>query len=295
MNVNFMWSIVCMLGECTTSVPPVRLLIFDVNGVMIKRWYGRPPSNISPDVKLHRIDRHIVSLRPGLIEFLAEVGSYYAIGCWSSMTRRNMMPIVSLIEDEVCAVDSNFKFQFCFSQDECVQQEGIYHPERINELLFLKPFRVLFERGIEMDSMQTLLIDDAPDKGCLNPVGSLCCVSPYNGDSNDSELLQTLLPYLQRLHAFHGTVPDFSYNCPYEGFIFEVHAEARNTDPIEELLNWIQDEFFEVEDIQSAVRLLRADPAPRTWPEVADKIRMLPSNLAEEISRRLRFNTYFSW
>ena len=101
-----------MLGECSRSVPPVRLLIFDVNGVMIKRWFDRPPPTISPDIRLHRVDRHVVCLRPGLIDFLAQVGSRYAIGSWTSMTRRNMLPIVSLIEDEVQAVDPSFKFQF---------------------------------------------------------------------------------------------------------------------------------------------------------------------------------------
>ena len=144
--------------------------------------------------------------------------------------------------------------------------------------------------------MHTLLIDDSADKGCLNPVGSTCCVGPYNGDSNDSELLGTLLPYLQRLYSFDGTVPNFSYECPYEGFIFEVYAESRNTNPINELLNWVETEFVEVEDIQSAMQFLRAEPAPtRTWPEVSNKFRMLPSNVAEEISIRIRFHASYSW
>ena len=293
--MNFILSLFCLLGICRTSVRPVRLLIFYVNGVMIKRWFDRPPPDISPDIQLHRVGRHMVCLRPGLIEFLCEVGSRFAVGAWSSMTRRNMFPIVSLIEDLVCAVDPTFKFQFQFSQDDCVQDERVFHHERTNELLFLKPFRVLFERGIDLDSMHTLLIDDTADKGCFNPVGSTCCVGTFNGDANDSELLGSLLPYLQMLYDFEGTVPDFSYECPYEGFIWEVHANHCNTNPIEEMVNWMEAEFSEVEDIHRAMQFLRDDPAPNTWPEFKDKIRMLPSDVSEEISRRVRFQAAFTW
>ena len=47
---------------------------------------------------------------PGPIEFLVELGPHYDVGYWSSMTRRNMMPIINLIKNEVVDVDSIFKF-----------------------------------------------------------------------------------------------------------------------------------------------------------------------------------------
>ncbi|MCO5580089.1 hypothetical protein L7F22_033955 [Adiantum nelumboides] len=227
----------------------------------------------------------MVSLRPRLIEFLVEVGPRYDVGCWSSMTRKNMMSIVNLIENEVAAVDSNFKFKFHFSQEECVQQEGLYHFQRPQELLFLKPFTVLLQRGIQMDPMHTLLIDDNPDKGYLNPLGITCCVTTYNGNSKDPMLLDTLLPYLQRLYSFNGTVPGFSYKCPYEGFIFEKYAESVNTDPLKVLLNVIEDEFADVEGIKSVVEFIRADPAPTAWPEVLERIQMLPTNVARKFQK----------
>ncbi|MCO5573780.1 hypothetical protein L7F22_027554, partial [Adiantum nelumboides] len=205
--VNFTLSLSGMLGGCTTAVRPVNLLIFYVDGVMVKRWFQKAPSDISSDLQLHRVGKHMVLLMPGLIEFLVEVGPRYDVGCWSSMTRKNMMPIVNLIENEVATVDSNFKFKFHFSQEECVQPEGIYHFQRPQELLFLKPFTVLLQRGIQMDPMHTLLIDDNPDKEYLNPLGTTCCVTTYNGNSKDPMLLNTPLPYLQRLYSFNGTVP----------------------------------------------------------------------------------------
>lgn len=110
---------------------------------MVKRWFQQAASDISPDLQLHRVGKHMVSLRPGLIQFLAELGPRYDVGTWSSMTPKNLMPIVSLIENEVAAVDSNFKFKFHFSQEECVQKPGIYHPKRTEDLLFLKPFTSL--------------------------------------------------------------------------------------------------------------------------------------------------------
>ncbi|MCO5605312.1 hypothetical protein L7F22_059494 [Adiantum nelumboides] len=128
--------------------------------VMVKRWFQKAPSNISYDLQLHRVGKHMVSLKPGLIE----LGPRYDVGCWSSMTQKNMMPIVNLIKNEVAAVDSNIKFKFHFSQEECVHKEGIYHFQRPQELLFLKLFTVLLQRGIQMDPTHTLLIDDNLDK-----------------------------------------------------------------------------------------------------------------------------------
>ncbi|MCO5553308.1 hypothetical protein L7F22_006829 [Adiantum nelumboides] len=261
---------------------------------MVKRWFQKAPSDISSDLQLHRVGKHMVLLRPGLIEFLVEVGPRYDVGCWSSMTRKNMMPIVNLIENEVVAVDSNFKFKFYFSK-ECVQQEGIYHFQRLQELLFLKPFTVLLQRGIQMDHMHTLLIDDNPNKGYLNPLGTTCCVTTYNDNSKDLVFLDTLLPYLQRLYLFNGTVLEFSYKCPYEGFIFEKYVELVNTDPLEVLLNVIEDEFADVEGIKSAVEFIRADLAPTAWLEVVERIQMLPTNLAREISKRTYFHAFKSW
>ncbi|MCO5611989.1 hypothetical protein L7F22_066250 [Adiantum nelumboides] len=186
----------------------------------------------------------MVSLMPGLIEFLVEVGPCYDVGCWSSMTRKNMMPIVNLIENEVAAVDSNFKFKFHFLQEECVQQEGIYHFHLPQELLFLKPFIVLLQGGIQMDPMHTLLIDDNLDKGYLNPLGTSCCVTTHNGNSKDPVLLDMLFSYLQRLYSLRT---------------FEKYAELVTTDPLKVLLNVIEDEFADVEGIKSAVELIRAD------------------------------------
>lgn len=194
--VNFTLSLFCMLGGCTTPVPLVNLLIFDINRVMVKRWFKQAPSDISLDLQLHRVSKHIVLLRPRLIEFLAELGSHYDVGTWSSITPKNLMLIFNLIENEVTAMDSNFKFKFHFSQEECVQQAIIYHFERTKEILFLKPFTSLLHKDIQMDPMHTLLIDDTPDKGYLNPLGTTCCVKTYNDDSNAIVLLEKLLPYL---------------------------------------------------------------------------------------------------
>ena len=75
-----------------------------------------------------------------------------------------------------------------------------------------------------------------------------------------------------------------------------MYEESRNTNPIEELLNWVEAEFVEVEDIQSAMQFVRADPAPRTWPEVSNKFQMLPSNVVEEkdlLSCFLQLVTYW--
>ncbi|MCO5594378.1 hypothetical protein L7F22_048408 [Adiantum nelumboides] len=292
---NLKLSTFILPGGCTTAVCPINLLILYVNGVVVKRWFQKAPSNISSDLQLFKVDKHMVLLRPGLIEFLVEVGPRYDVGCWSSMTRKNMMPIVNLIENEVVAVDSNFKFKFHFLQEECVPQEGIYYFQWPQELLFLKPFTMLLQRGIQMDPMHTLLIDDNPNKGYLNPLGTTCCVTTYNGNSKDLVLLNTLLPYLHRLYLFNGIVPEFSYKCPYEGLIFEKYTELVKTDPLEVLLNIIEDVFADVEGIKSAVEFIRADPAPTAWPKIVERIQMLPTNVAREISKRTCFHAFKSW
>lgn len=64
------------------------------------------------------------------------------------------------------------------------------------------------------DPINTLLIDDTPEKAMYNP--EYTCISPksFQGDPDDVYLEQTLRPYLEGLVDFPGTVQEYVQNNP---------------------------------------------------------------------------------
>ena len=109
------------------------------------------------------------------------------------MTKRKVDPLVSLIECELERQGAkDFDFKFNFSQEHCCTSKEHRHLKRPNELCMLNPFIALAEDDIDFDPNQTILVDDTPLKGVLNPPSN--CINPltYEGDPNEIEWVATL-------------------------------------------------------------------------------------------------------
>lgn len=63
---------------------------------------------------MHNVGNHIMYLQPSLTKFLANLWTYFELATWSSMMKRNVEPLVALIERTMAWEDgmSCFKFNF---------------------------------------------------------------------------------------------------------------------------------------------------------------------------------------
>ena len=97
--LNFEIKCDCQTGDWKENISK-KLLIIDVNGVMLRRWYNRPPQNIK--LPLHKIGKHHVCLRPaGLSSFLDWMFKLFDVGVWSSMQEKNLAPLLELINEQL--------------------------------------------------------------------------------------------------------------------------------------------------------------------------------------------------
>ncbi|KAI5074746.1 hypothetical protein GOP47_0010707 [Adiantum capillus-veneris] len=191
-----------------------KLIVFDVNGVLLKRW--RWESAPSHAANILNVGRMGVSLRPGILRLLRVVFELFDVGLWSSMQEQNLTPIINLIKSKYkeAGYGETF-FKFCLHQGHCEERhcEG-KHPKF--NLVFVKNFRSELVAAYIKDPLNTILVDDNPEKAIENPPHTLVTVRSYDGASNDNVLLMNLLPYLEGLHAYPGLATDYIKNTPFK-------------------------------------------------------------------------------
>ena len=138
-----------------------------------------------------------IALRSGCIEFLTTLVEKYNVGIWSTTLKRNVEPIISALQS---ISNTTLSFFFVWYQEQCeVYSNGrIYRPDKLGVEAMFKPLSTL--GGLfKSDARRTLLIDDSPYKGSVNPQENCIYPPTFNRFKNDDFLVNDLLPYLHRL------------------------------------------------------------------------------------------------
>lgn len=127
-----------------------KLIVFDLNGVLIKRQYD-PNRLKSIAYGAKRIGNHIVSK----IEYIDfnRLGKYYDIAVWSSMNQRNINRYLEYIFG-----DFRKNLKFVFSEREC------YKEERVGKPLFTKDSIKILQKFPLYSIDDIIIVDDSLEK-----------------------------------------------------------------------------------------------------------------------------------
>lgn len=166
-------------------------VVIDINGVLIKRVWSKSSGNTKPkDEHCHVIPMPSKSgcmyiyIRPGALELLRSIyyNKNYALVFWSSMTTEYMDPIVDLLVTTAGLDGSRHVRRL--SQIDCTK---LKHPTVNYKPLFVKDEKRIYERYPNTDG--AIFIDDSPDKMCMNEDSKIIIVKPWDGNHDDTELI----------------------------------------------------------------------------------------------------------
>lgn len=142
-----------------------RLLILDLNGILIHRRYETNLDLEAPP-GAYRHGNFFIWLRPGLKDFLDYIFEHFEVAIWSSAAKHNLDPLVEEIFGEY-----RERLLFVADQDYC--QKVVPHDSIAkSKPLFLKnldkawAFSALKGR---YDATNTLIVDDSDEKMINNP------------------------------------------------------------------------------------------------------------------------------
>ena len=184
---------------------PGKLLILDVNGFLLHRVYRMDPALLAriPDV---RIGEFSVFMRPSSKAFCRWCLEHFTLVTWGTAMRSNLLPLVSLLFEGTRGPAA------VLSQEDCVDS-GLRHPSKPGKRLLLKPLGVVWASVASLgafDTSNTLMLDDAPYKTCLNPL--LTSLHPVTWDPERStpELENALSENaeIQQLLTLYGQAED---------------------------------------------------------------------------------------
>lgn len=168
-----------------------RLLIFDLNGVLLLR----NRVNKNPDFVLGNFYCY---KRHGIEEFLDWVHEHYDVAVWSSAIPRNTLPMVEKIWG--CRMRD---LKFIFTQLECTCD----NPKAKIKPIFFKELSMVWRVFPLYDSTNTLLIDDSPEKVLMNP--PFTSIHPRTMTMDDRGIDHKLWDYLKKLHESDLDIPEF--------------------------------------------------------------------------------------
>lgn len=119
------------------------------------------------------------------------------------------MPLVGMLHDNLCIAPSSFRF--IYAQDRCTAIVG-GNKKKPSVPLFTKPFVNL---NVDYDPVNTLLIDDTPDKCICNGQNTFICPLEFDGNPSDMFFQTRLMPYLKSLHESNLNVTQFLEQNPF--------------------------------------------------------------------------------
>lgn len=180
-----------------------KLLVLDLNGVLIRR-----------------IERSYV-LRPYAREFIKHFARLYRLSVWTSISKCNGKPIVKdLFGDIVCdppgkgkaatattgsgpsctssEEGANVELLFAWYQQQCViadEDDGVPPNDLLDpdvKPLFLKPLQKIWSRFPLYNNLNTIILDDSPEKMLKNDVA--LCVQPKSFDLSKTDSDEELKP-----------------------------------------------------------------------------------------------------
>ena len=123
----------------STTLSTKKLLIFDLNGVLIAKT----------------ANNHQIIIRPCALDFLTDLSRYYILAIWSSARKTTIRRIMKLL----LAEDSkkSFSFLFIWGQEQCILrhvEDGIGH----ENVLFMKPLQRVWETFALFDNTNTVVL-----------------------------------------------------------------------------------------------------------------------------------------
>lgn len=178
------------------SVPSKKkLLILDVNGLLVARYKKIDRSIIPPNAPHEVVAKSYMFKRPYCDNFLTFCLENFHVGVWTSMMEANVVKAL----DYICQ-GMQAKFVFVMHQGDCTPT-GLRNPQKRTQPLFLKELVKAwskFPRG-QFNESNTLLIDDTPYKALRNPPHTAIFPEAYLYNEADTFLKGPLMEYLTQL------------------------------------------------------------------------------------------------
>ena len=156
------------------------LLILDLDETLV--WATETASAKDFDFRVFRYD---VIKRPNLDVFLRKAFSWFEVAVWTSSGEGYAQQVVKEVFNDPSSLG------FVWTASRCIQRVDA----ETGEAHALKDLKKVRSRGYALE--RVLMIDDSPEK-LRRQYGNHLRLGPFEGDPNDSELLD-VLPFLEWL------------------------------------------------------------------------------------------------
>jgi hypothetical protein len=187
-------------------------IVLDINGILCEtaRAYAFPRGSGNPTAFSCTVPACIgpksVYTRPGVRAFLADISSISnSIIVWSSMRKSTVVEIAKYLFSDIPSP------AFVLGQESCDRIETspnkfLMDQDNSEKTIFLKTLSSsLFGRQVDsvvLNSDNTLLIDDSPEKSVCNHSGNAIFLRSWKRAASDDKFLtEELVPWLRRLNS----------------------------------------------------------------------------------------------
>ena len=171
-------------------------IILNLNGVLLTKEDKKSSSSSCLCIQ-H--DHYKLVIRQGCFEFLNDLCRHFHVGIWSTMLHKNVCTHLNALQH--CA-KRTYPFFMVYGQEDCYIHglRKVYRPDKPQVEAMFKPLlRVWNQYKSICNRKNTLLVDDSPFKGCINPSNN--CIYPEKFEGHpDSMIYDELLPYLLKLN-----------------------------------------------------------------------------------------------
>lgn len=189
-----------------------KLIILDLNGILLCRAHKRETKALSPETLAKGIDLHnfLVWKRPGLDAFLEYALANFQVGIWTSAMQDNAHKTI----DAIMSAETKAQLLFVWTQEQCKQLAfasaeyteatgGMEKPLKKHKPLFYKMLSAVWAEYPQFSAANTLLIDDSLEKASQNPPGLHHCPQTWSifGDDWESDSLLPMQEWLQDWNA----------------------------------------------------------------------------------------------
>ncbi len=158
----------------------MKLLILDLDETLL---YGaEKPLDRDPDFLA---GPYFIYKRPGVHEFLAQVGQHFELAVWTASTPSYAQEVVPKI------FNSELQPSFVWARDRCTQK----FDRETHSHEWAKNLSKVKRKGYRLESV--IMLDDTPRK-LASHYGNLLPIRPFEGDPSDVELA-LIIPFLRHL------------------------------------------------------------------------------------------------
>ena len=169
-----------------------KLILLDLNGILILK--SNKPFDFHKSIQVFKKVWYVI--RNGCIQFLERLFECFHVGIWSSARYTNVDFVLKTIEK---LAKKEFPFYIIRAQEESYIEVShkIYRPDKPTVECIFKPLIAIWaHESREFNPSNTLLIDDSPFKGCVNPIENCIYLDSFDIEDKADILNNELLPYL---------------------------------------------------------------------------------------------------